>query len=212
MLDEIICSTDIHHFGSHKETFVEKRILLNEGAKPNHFLLGDIADVTGCRNKDVPHAEKFRDELRRLYQERYILGNHECVPIDYRTPFYLHLEEERVVLSHGDYYYWGLEKAQLFRSQSPGKNWINFQASKLFNNAVRARGVGVKDLKPDDLERVANHLKSIGANVLIVGHAHPLETEIRSYDNFTIVTLARGQHKINLQKLRDHGEVAARLH
>lgn len=199
-MNKFIFSTDLHHYGNHPTTFVDKKTLLAQGHDPKYILTGDIVDRTGCKKKDVEEATKFMNDLIAVYGDRYVLGNHEGVSFTQSKNYYK-IPGTKVLCTHYDEIMWGYSKAEAFRTQELGATTLFRWGARAYNSIFRANGYGIKYWDDEDYVRAKEKCKEYGCTTIIGGHAHPLKTNVVRYDDIAIITLARGQWEIDFDHL-----------
>jgi len=203
MLTQIGIYNDVHFFGAHSDTIVSIDHVLGNANREDHFLNGDIVDRVNAPKKKVDDATEIMERLHNAYHGRYAFGNHEGTSIyDMDYPWYVHLEEEQVLIAHGDVFMWGEEKAEKYRTQDLGATWLWRKAATAYNDAFRANGLGFKYLDEEDMVRIRDFCKPLGVKLVICGHTHPMRRTIEQIDDIKVLILKRGYHQVDIDNIK----------
>lgn len=154
----------------------------------NVILNGDIVDLVNCKKKDVEKAESFITHLVGIYGSRYVSGNHD--PHDY-----MYYKQNGVLFEHGDYIFWGSEKANKFRAKRPGAGWLRRNLGVPLANTVRPKYRELSDL---EINRCMDSMHVHTCHTIVLGHKHFDKIIDIKVKEFRIIVLPRGVHEIDI--------------
>jgi predicted phosphodiesterase len=150
----------------------------------NAFCCGDSHEIKNCEPKDLPHIQHLQLEHWKVFEGRFVTGNHSCdkgkMP---RHQIILLPNGKKLMITHSDYQLWGEEKALKFRNEKPG------QGSGLIQRAMSNwhGSVSKKETKI-----LADYSKSFGADIVCIGHVHPKKIFDEMVDGVRVIVLPRG--------------------
>ncbi len=173
---------DIHFFAPHA-------LNVNLETSANVILNGDIVDLASCKKKEVGKAKNYIEKLRGIYGLRYVSGNHE---LDFWNKSY---SKDGVVFTHGDYIFWGKEKADKFRSKAPGAGWLKRHIGIPIVNAVRPKQA---ELTVEEIHLCISEMKIYCDNTIVLGHKHFDKIIDIKVNKHRIIVLPRGVHEIEV--------------
>lgn len=155
-------------------------------------LLGDNFDFANMLEEEIEAHMRFFKHCLMKRGFLHLNGNHERIS---RSNDVI-LPCENVVMAHGDFEFWGDEKALAYRSKQKGAS--NFKRKFIIPMIESYEEDRTPKLKKDFLKRAVLLAKSKGCHTYICGHKHPTETIDIVHDGIRIVVLKRGFSEVNI--------------
>lgn len=158
----------------------------------NEYYIGDNIDLINCKKKDVARLQARINELRLLYGDRFITGNHEAQ----RDSDRLVIIKPGVAVMHGDLIFWGKEKSEKYRRKDHGAGFLK---RGLWVNALEAFEAGYdREISEEDIHRFIDLCHQHNVHTIIVGHMHPKVQKILQRADLTLIVLKRGVTTLRL--------------
>eukprot|EP00027_Filamoeba_sp_ATCC50430_P003160 CAMPEP_0168556808 /NCGR_PEP_ID=MMETSP0413-20121227/9082_1 /TAXON_ID=136452 /ORGANISM="Filamoeba nolandi, Strain NC-AS-23-1" /LENGTH=172 /DNA_ID=CAMNT_0008587783 /DNA_START=44 /DNA_END=562 /DNA_ORIENTATION=- len=161
---------------------------------PNEIYLGDNIDMANCLKSEIEKAQKEHDDLKSVYQERMVTGNHSrTLPIG--EYYIVNGEFGRVFCTHGDREaneeYW-----KAYRSKPKGAGFLKrtfwVPALEIFEDIYD------RSIHTEIFDRMASVAKSNNCTAYICGHFHPKEVIDVMHNDVRILVLPRGRTELDL--------------
>lgn len=188
--------TDIHCFAPNELMTFDAMMYLAMNLKTKNGYttvdLGDNFDLANCKNSELKECEKkyYAYYDNRSFFDHTVNGNHERYESVHEENLRRIILQSGVMLTHGDFEFWGASKALKYRRKPRGASFLK-------------RGVVVKGIewleknfesKIDNefLERAYQKCHEFGCHTYICGHKHPDETVTIEYKGCKIIVLKRG--------------------
>jgi len=156
----------------------------------NEIILGDFYDLKNTLKYKLHQAEDEYENIKKIYGERYLPGNHERDP--YKNTFY---EDGNVLFHHGHRIFWSKEKVEKDAKKPRGcgyMRWIGLSIIAPFRR-MRLIQIGVRK---KHLERVYQLAKKHKCDTVVCGHAHPRKIIDKTYKGIRLVVVPRGRSVI----------------
>ena len=153
----------------------------------SEYYVGDNIDLTNCKKKHVAVLQERINNLRVLYGDRFITGNHEAQ----RDRDRLVIIKPGIAVMHGDLIFWGIEKSEKYRKKDHGAGFLK---RFFWENALETVEAGYnRKISKEDIDRFDEICKVHGVHTIIVGHLHPEKaiTTISPQGN-KLIALKRG--------------------
>lgn len=161
--------------------------------------LGDNIDLANCENRSVTSYREILLLIKDLF-DIFITGNHERAESD-RSLFAKiksgpNYSKDSIIWSHGDYEFWGNEKAANYRAKPQGASF--------FKRGVVVKSIEIFERKFDSkidnyfLINALNLAKSNKCNIYICGHKHNEILYDKIVDNIQVFVLPRGYFWIEI--------------
>lgn len=174
---------DLHLFSSHP--FGDYDVL---NLTPDVILLGDIVDLKQCKKKDLPKAKTLIEKLRKKHT--YISGNHE---LDFFNMVYSPMSG--IKLTHGDYIFWGSDKAKAAREEEPGNGIFGRTLSSIL---AGGRSLCDGKVSTEDMDQAVKFMKEYQTKILIVGHKHPKNVIITLREKYEFICVPQGYTELEV--------------
>ena len=186
--------TDCHLFGPHEINVDWEDTAFGEDC----YDLGDNIDIRGCKPKDLNYAKKVHNIIIDTFWMRKVWGNHELdfCPDYARVVNYLKINKN-TLLTHGDFLFWGHEKASKYRQLKPASGsflkrawvWLVFkQLAKIFD-------VGVSKQFRDNCIYTA---MLFNVEHIICSHIHPRKRIDLQFGRLRVTILPRGKSEVEI--------------
>jgi len=148
----------------------------------NCFYLGNIVDLKTCLKTEVFQAQDLQAHILKKAGKNYISGNRELC---FDNTF---IVKDGIYMAHGDFFFWGEEKAKAFRNQEYGLGRISRFFHKIGSHFRMSCG-----LNKEFCDRVASKAKSQGCHTVVVGHLRPKKMIKKVYKGIIIYVLPTGK-------------------
>lgn len=149
---------------------------------------GDIFDFANTKRKGLYLTEAMEAQLYPLF-DIYLSGNHERYESVGKDVLRSGMEN-KIVFTHGDFQFWGTEKALEYRNKPRGagflKRGIVVNGIELFEKRFESK------IDNEFIRRAVSFAKNYGATYYVCGHKHPDQTEFICHDGVGIFVLKRG--------------------
>ena len=164
---------------------------LDQINRENSFSIGDNFDRKGAEPSMRIALEREFKTHRALFTGRFITGNHD-VMCDDVTKQYL-IVSGHIMLVHGDWPSWGVEKSNTFRNEQAYQGW----------SSVKGMLAGLRKLwgghmSKSEARDAANIAKMHKCNVIIFGHTHVKEVQDRTIDGIRVLNAPRGRSEVEV--------------
>jgi len=137
---------------------------------PREYYIGDNLDLINCKKKHVAVLQERINNLRVLYGDRFITGNHEAQ----RDRDRLVIIKPGIAVMHGDLIFWGADKSERYRRKDHGAGFLK---RFFWVNALETVEAGYnRKISKEDIDRFDEICKVHGVHTIIVGHLHPEKT------------------------------------
>lgn len=192
---KLITINDCHIGGPHQiHSHDEILYTLNYAQYPVAYL-GDNYDVANCKRDEV---WKIISQKKLIYtkmrqQDVFCRGNHGLNCIHAPDSHF----KDGILFEHGDYLFWGNERADKFRSQKPGAGWFK-------RNLITRPLDSLRWLKDPHLNDTAKrYIDALPSTIhtIICGHRHPTGNIVEKYNGRSVLILKRGIQTIDLENV-----------
>ena len=155
----------------------------------NAFSIGDNFDRKGCEPKDANKLIKEFEEHKRIFEGRWLSGNHEVLGDNVSLAF---LVSNGVLFVHGDIF-WGVEKANEFRKEQPYQGYSAVKRMLAFGRKIYGG-----HLSNAEAAEAAKLAKQFGCKVIIFGQTHVKKLQDKTVDGIRIINVPRGKTVIEV--------------
>lgn len=158
---------DIHLFGVNPFMSADELISKATSSPYPVYMLGDILDIHNAKKEQLPNAFILLNLIAKRFP--FILGNHENNAIN--ADNFIYLENNSILLVHGDQQMWSKEKSDSFRQKEPGAGSIKRFFSRILDHMRHLLTV-----RPNSrlLEFIRQEkLRNPNLKTIIMGHSHP---------------------------------------
>ncbi len=166
--------------------------LLEGRSDTDTYLLGDVIDLGNCRSEELEQWVHLAIRLSEAYSGRYIPGNHERGLLGSHK---LYAQIGPTILAHGDFEWWGQEKAWANWKEPRGRGPLGYYAKSVMN---WARAFTHSGITQEFLDRVVRLCNGRGATRYICGHRHPPERLTATHKGIEVIVLPRGRSEVFL--------------
>jgi UDP-2,3-diacylglucosamine pyrophosphatase LpxH len=186
---------DTHLFGVNPSHTLDEilGLTINTPSDREIYFLGDIVDVANVEKSRLKDAITTLRLLRDNFN--FIRGNHEKNAIE--APDFKYLGDNEILLTHGDIFMWGIERANKYRSGKKGAGPIKRKIiAPLIDDLRRFWTV-----RPNNrlLEAIrAEKKKNPKLRYVVMGHSHPKTMVTFDIDGVTGMILPRGYTDLEL--------------
>lgn len=160
--------------------------------------LGDNGDRANCTKDKVAWVTEF---LRKMIASGlwfiFLFGNHE------REEFLNNVVPKfkavrGVLFDHGDFRFWGIEKALKYRRKSHGAGFLKrglvVKGIEMFEKNFES------NINEDFVSNAISLMKNNSCHTYVCGHKHPDKTTIIKRGAHTIIVLARGLTRLEVDE------------
>jgi len=194
----IAVASDCHLGAPHREINNDPAILVDMFNKyKNAVCLGDIVDMANVQKSKVNFWIDIKSMLKRLYGDRFIIGNHSCEPIGSGYTI-IEVSGKRVLFFHGPgvyinniYYpvYYSEEKTEKWANKKHGRGKWSYWKYSTFRSVSKHKG-GYKRPSNEILERVYIIANKLKIDMAVWGHTH--RTYSGLYKNIRMENVGKG--------------------
>lgn len=198
---DFIIANDLH-WGSPHELTSEKTLDLFIKEQPSNLILcGDIVDLYNCHPQRIDKAKGAIIALKKIYGDRYLMGNHELYTEGPRLYKY-----GNILFTHGHYFDWDRKKVLEWENNkqpAQGRSIL----SPIWNTVRKLRPSFLTKL---DKTRAVNLARSHGCDIVVSGHYHMKNIYRHTEDGVTIVIFPPGVNIMRTEPKKEliQGELA----
>lgn len=189
-------ASDIHLFAPHATFKTSEPLKTLKTYNENAVLCGDIIDFKNCKKSDLKEATDTYIELKKLYGNDYVTGNHECISIG-KGWLIKEIKNKRVLIFHGPgiffdgvYYdvYYTEDKTRKWERKNHGQSNFKYFAYGLYRKFLKHHG---EEKEPSQAikEKILKIMELTDSSVAVYGHTH------RHWDGFY-----KGKRIINVNR------------
>jgi len=153
------------------------------------YSIGDNFDFANMKKKHIEGYKIHYETLKKVFV--HIDGNHERVSKTNDT-----IKINGVLLAHGDFEFWGEEKAVAYRSEPQGAGL--FKRAIIVNAIESFERFRTAKIEEDFLNRASTLAKLNGCHTYICGHKHPDKRIETKYNGIRIIVLERGFSEVEV--------------
>lgn len=190
----MIVYTDLHIFGAHKP--INPSFIYG----PDIFYIGDNVDLKNCPRSKLPEALQLIKTIETNAGNNYLPGNHE---LSYGKQLFI--KYHRVLLTHGDIFFWPQKKMARWRDGSihPGISRSLWWLLRFKNALIHMWPIRISPLIIKRMYGIATS-PDHHCHTVIIGHAHPhriIHTAYAEKDGPSVdfYILPRGRHELNIK-------------
>ena len=151
------------------------------------YSLGDNFDFANMKKSEIEKYRKHYDLFAHMFTSEvtHIDGNHERISKTNNL-----IIVDNVLMAHGDFEFWGEEKAVEYRSKPQGAGL--FKRALIVNAIESFERFRTAKIDEDFLNRASTLAKLNGCHTYICGHKHPDKRIETTYNGVRIIVLERG--------------------
>jgi len=191
---KMVIYTDLHIFGAHKP--IKTPLMYG----PDIFYIGDNVDLKNCPHSKVSDAQNLVQVIETHAGRNYLPGNHE---LSFGRKLYL--QYHRVLLTHGDVFFWPKNRMAHWRggSMQPGISKSLWWILRIKNAMVKMWPVRISPMVHKRMYDIATSTE-YQCHTVIIGHAHPQRTIRKTYSEkgsptVDLYVLPRGRHELDIE-------------
>lgn len=189
---KFIIANDLHIGSYYQDNPNAWKELLDLTHDQKTILLGDIFDLSCCKNKDVERLSNLMNKQMEKFGDHYIMGNHERNGVNL-FPLKKTLKSGQVVgFAHGDLIY-KPQKWIKYRKKAHGASWIKLLFTRIFTHFDFIKGI--RPLPDEFINHAYEYCIFNNLDILVCGHFHPDSQHEVFINNKRLIVLPA--HKIN---------------
>lgn len=160
------------------------------------IFIGDNVDLANCKKKDHERAMITYNHLK-IHSKHWIDGNHERMREnnDY-IKMYENKNMDHIMLVHGDFEAWGIDRAQKYRLKKHCAGW--FKRNLWVRALKNFEKIGKHKPSKKMIKNLVAHAKFLNCKTIICGHKHPKDTYDYMHDGVRVIVLKRGLTEIDV--------------
>lgn len=187
--------SDLHLYAPHswilKEPDILNELLFPKIPIDSILLTGDIIDIANCKKSKLVSARYMIQYLKNMYQERFLIGNHECMKPDalYRVIY-------GCLVCHGHTLYWDYAKVKKWEEKVGGKGKLSRAFYTIYKRATFPFSVKTKRPPEHVIEKAKTLARMNGVSTVIFGHSHSYWDE--TTEGIRIINVPRGKTEVEI--------------
>jgi len=189
----MIIYSDLHLYGAHSP--MKEALTFGKDV----FYIGDNVDLKNCPRRLLQDAYHLVRHIKKNAGDNYLPGNHE---LSYGKKTFI--QYHRVLLTHGDIFFWPQKKIVHWRGGGIKAGISNFMWC-LFRVKNYFRDLWPMPIHSKHFEKIYQTATAPGfqCHTVIIGHEHPHKIIKKMYSlnngpEIAIIILPRGKHELDI--------------